>query len=50
MMDHARKPGLFAVFVFALIVLLYAAVAPLGHARETLQTTQTILVMAARSA
>jgi CubicO group peptidase (beta-lactamase class C family) len=41
MMDHANKPKLFAVFVFALIVLLYAAVAPLGHAQENTQTTQT---------
>lgn len=40
-MDHANKSKLFAVFVFALIVLLYAAIAPLGHAQENTQATQT---------
>jgi hypothetical protein len=49
-MDHARKPKLFAVVVFALIVLLYATVAPLGHARETIQATRAMPVIDARSA
>lgn len=40
-MDHANKSKFFAVFLFTLIVLTYAAIAPLGQAQESTGTTQT---------
>jgi hypothetical protein len=40
-MNRVNKSKLFAVFVFALIVLMYAAVAPLGHAQENMKATRT---------
>jgi hypothetical protein len=40
-MDQIRKSKLFAAFIFAFTVLIYAAIAPLGHGGENTATTQT---------